>query len=328
MEVFRRPWAWLEIGKTSWVRPARSGGVCCGPDFNLMKKIDKMKKLKNQTVQRTGFTLIELLVVIAIIASLAAMLLPALARAKLKATQAACLNNQKQMGLAFAMYAADFADHIVPSLGEFGSPTYDGDGYWGPPSPAPSSAGASPWTTQAAALASIQGALRTNNLLYQFAPNVDVYHCPGDTRLNISVTLGKTPVGWAYDSYSKTDNVGGENKGGITDYTKLSQIRRSSDTFSFLEDADDRGFNVGTWIVQWNNLGQPSFWADPVALFHGNVNTECFADGHAEYYKWSDPLILAAGKQASQGLIYQFTGPTSGADYQYVLNHYLFPANP
>src|SRR5271167_4617705 len=54
-----------------------------------------------------AFTLIELLVVIAIIAILAVMLLPALARAKLKATQAACLSNQRQMGLAWKMYASD-----------------------------------------------------------------------------------------------------------------------------------------------------------------------------------------------------------------------------
>src|SRR3954463_218138 len=71
-----------------------------------------------------GFTLVELLVVIAIIAVLAAMLLPALARTKLKATQASCLNNQKQLAIAFQMYAGDNGDTIVGYQ--------SGGGYWNP----------------------------------------------------------------------------------------------------------------------------------------------------------------------------------------------------
>ena len=121
---------------------------------------------KNQN--RFGFTLIELLVVIGIIAVLAAMLLPASARTKTKAMQATCMENEKQLGYAFIMYAGDNADKLALNYknnNSFGS-------NWVKGNMNPSQQGSNMDYTNTALLQA--------GSLYPYVNNVSVYHCPAD----------------------------------------------------------------------------------------------------------------------------------------------------
>jgi len=225
-----------------------------------------------------GFTLIELLVVIAIIAILAAMLLPALGKAKLKGTMAVCASNQKQIVMAWIMYAGDYNERMMPSF--YGGGWYD---------PADLS-GVQPGRADIAER--LETAQIQKSLLFPYAKNAGVFHCPGDLRYK-RLLVGS---GWAYASYSKTDGMNGAGWGGQTPYTRLSSLPAPTLTAVFIEEADPRNYNAGTWVME---SGQ---WVDPFAIFHGVVSTFSFADGHAESHKWRDPRTIKAATDSSNGI--------------------------
>jgi len=237
-----------------------------------------------------AFTLIELLVVIAIIAILAAMLLPALSKAKDQSYVVNCLNNQKQLCLAFIMYSHDNND-VMPSRYFQGLEMYAG-GYWQAPN-------ISPGMTVAQAVAAVQASL-SKGPLWNYCKNFGSYHCPADLRFK-----NRQPgVHWAYDSYSKVDGMNGGfwHPDWIVKFTEVPEPVR---TLVFVEEADSRNYNLGTWVINPESRG----WVDALAVFHAVKSGIGFADGHAEGHKWLEDTTIRAAAAAQNNLDTPFYWP-------------------
>ena len=214
-----------------------------------------------------GFTLIELLVVIAIIAILAAMLLPALSKAKGKAQRTTCLNNLKQMQLCWIMYGDDNNDFCPPN-GPGLDPRLKGyPGY------------------EAWIYGDVQVDISTTNIeqgvLFPYNKSVTIYVCPDD-RFTI-VRGGET-----YRSTRSFSMVNYMPPVGRK-YSTLTDPKPTK-ALVFMEEQENITGKTFLDFINDGNIGLRAYpqleWGDLPARRHDNGLAVSLADGHVEYWKW------------------------------------------
>jgi prepilin-type N-terminal cleavage/methylation domain-containing protein len=246
---------------------------------------------------RRGFTLIELLVVIAIIAILAALLLPALAHAKVRAQRIQCLSNLKQLALGWYMYSGDNNDRIVPTVGQGGLQilSTNGNSFWLPGN------AANQWIygDMSVPVAATSDILLRVGLMFPYAPNVGVYKCPADKK-KVPFTGKDTIRSMSMNAYMNP-LTGPPAAPAVTPPGPLNtayRLFKKQNDISVLGaancwvliDENPVSINDGWFCVDPSPTAND--WIDKPATYHDRAGGLSYADGHGEIKPWKDVNLI------------------------------------
>jgi len=250
------------------------------------------KSFPNGALERNaGFTLIELLVVIAVIAILAALLLPAISKAKDKAFTVSCMNHLKQLTLAAHLYAGDYQDAIVPNFLTSSNAWVDGN------------------------VSKLPDAIDVTKIrkakLFPYNESVEIYRCPSD-RLPVNGSTAPRVRGYSLNCMMGNNVEPGRFDPsnlihpGFRENRKLTDIKNpnpSSASFFIDEQShpEQSKCSINDGYIGIDFLKKGPVWPDMTGSRHGNFGLMSFADGHVQQLKWLEPTTryLVAGPTAT-----------------------------
>lgn len=261
-----------------------------------------------------AFTLVELLVVIAIISVLAALLLPALAKAKARAKSAVCQSNLKQLDLCLHLYVVDNNDFFVPnnSVAIINSPGSNIKGL--------------SWLPDMSAATEIDPSNIVSGLLFPYNQSLAIYHCPADLS-TLQTPDGRRLPQWRWRSYNMSQSINGYPEGVpeyyplIPAYKKYTAIHHPTpdNLFVFIDESADTIMDAEFGNPPVGGVFKQNVWWDMPSDRHDRGANVAMADGHAAYWKWQVPKVFSGwlGSISAQEM----------PDYQQVQNAMKQPAD-